>query len=116
MTLNSDAEHCDIDIDNGDDDDDDTDSDEYANDSANDNNNIQSSAKMLRKRTKPKMKQANNITTTATVNPSRDAQVHPKKPNFWHNLLVTQKNGKNVRFIDYFRNGSRETHRKTREG
>lgn len=116
MTLNSDTEHCDIDIDNGDDDED-TDSDEYANDSAKDNNNIQSSSKMLRTKTKRKMlDKTNNITTTATVNPSRDAQVHPKKSNFWHNLLVTPKNGKNVRFIDYFRYGSRDIHRKTREG
>lgn len=145
FTSNSDTEHCDMGIDNDDDDDDDDEyenddgnesayeagvdvidnDDKYTTDSANDNNNIRSSEKVLRTpnaKTKKKMRKkckraristANNQTANSSV---ADAQVHPKKYNFWHNLLVTQKNGKSTKFIDYFRNSSRDIQRKTGEG
>lgn len=69
-----------------------------------------------KKKKKKKAKISMETTIIRTANSSFDAQVQPKKYNFWHNLLVTQKNGKSTRFIDYFRHGNRDIHRKSGEG
>lgn len=102
--------------------------DTYSNTSAHDNNNIRSREKMLRRtNTKPpnakpetmsrkKRKQARILTDNMTVHSATDDQEPTNKYNFWHNLLVTPKNGKSSRFIDYFRTSSRDIQRKTGEG